>query len=81
LRGGLSQLARPGVVSLLAGELAALFAQALAARLAGEEHRPPQRLPLLRVLLGAGRAWLLRFVGLGPRVASPPEKSAGPPRS
>jgi carbon monoxide dehydrogenase subunit G len=55
LRGALAQLAKPHVVDLLAGEIAALFASNLAARLRGEQAVAPRPLP--GALLVAKLAW------------------------
>ena len=56
LRGTLAQLAKGRVVDLLAGEIAALFARNLAARLRGDA--PQQARPLGAGLLSARMAWL-----------------------
>ncbi len=56
LRGALAQLAKGRVVDLLAGEIAALFARNLAARLRGEAA--PEARPLPAALLAAKVAWM-----------------------
>ena len=64
LRGALAQLARGRVVDLLAGEVAAMFAHNLAARLDGGSAAGPVALSGGRLLLRVAWAWLRRSVGL-----------------
>ena len=58
LRGALAQLARGRVVDLVAGEIAALFARGLAARLRGEDAPAPQSLPGALLAVRVAWAWL-----------------------
>ena len=67
LRGALAQLARGRVVDLLAGEVAAMFARNLAARLDGAAAAGPAALSGGRLLLRVAWAWLRRAAGLGKR--------------
>jgi carbon-monoxide dehydrogenase small subunit len=62
LRGALSQLARPRIVALLAGEIAAMFAVNLAARLRGDAVTPGRPLSGLALMARVVWRWLrVRF--------------------
>ena len=58
LRGALSHLAKGRMVDLVAGEIAAAFGRALAARLRGEDAPAPAPLSAGRLLLRVVRRWL-----------------------
>lgn len=63
LRGALSQLARPRIVALLAGEIAAMFAGNLAARLRGDAITSGRPLSGLALMARVVWRWLRRRSG------------------
>ena len=67
LRGALAQLARGRVVDLLAGEVAAMFARNLEARLKGGPVAAPGPLSGGRLLLRLAWAWMRQFTGRAAR--------------
>jgi carbon-monoxide dehydrogenase small subunit len=58
LQGPLAQLAKGRILDLVANEIAALFAQNLAARLAGKTVKPRASLPVLSLARRLFLAWL-----------------------
>ena len=63
LRGALAHLAHGRVVDLLAGEIAALFARNLAARLDGGKAAAQAPIPAARVMLRMAWVWLRQAIG------------------